>query len=163
MNKLIIHSAAMMAMIAAIPAARADQASLQFIRQAIEGNLAEEKIGQLAEEKGASEQVRSFGAILKEDHTAANDEAVHAAKTLGVEVPREPSASEQALYMRLSKLSGEQFDKEFIKAMLEDHKKDVQKYEVAAQYSNDTVGSYANDVLPKLRMHLQKVEELAKA
>lgn len=163
MNKLIIHSAAMMALIAAIPAAQANQASLQFIQQAIQGNLAEEKIGQLAQEKGASTEVRSFGAMLKEDHAAANDEAVRAAKTLGVDVPREPSVSEQALYTRLAKLSGAQFDQAFIKAMLENHRKDVQKYEAAAKYSNDAVGTYAADTLPKLRMHLQHVEDLVKA
>ena len=45
-----------------------DRASQTFITKAIEGNLAEVEMGRLAQEKGESEGVRSFGQMLQQEH-----------------------------------------------------------------------------------------------
>jgi putative membrane protein len=51
-----------------IAATAADKASEKFIKEAIEGNLAEVAVGKLAQEKGQSDGVRAFGAQLVNDH-----------------------------------------------------------------------------------------------
>ena len=61
-----------------------DRASQTFITKAIEGNLAEVQMGQLAQEKGASEGVRSFGQALQQDHAAGAQKATAVATQLGV-------------------------------------------------------------------------------
>ena len=53
-----------------------DKASQTFIKNAIEGNLAEIQMGQLAQKNGSSEGVRSFGQMLERDHTDANQKAM---------------------------------------------------------------------------------------
>ena len=134
--------------------------SEQFIKEAIQGNLAEQKLGQLAQDRGGSEAVRSFGATLKSDHSEAYREATQAAHSMGVMPPSEPSAKQQATYDKLAKLSGDQFDRTFARDMVSDHKKDIAEYEKETKAS-DEAGSYAKQTLPKLREHLQMAQKLA--
>ena len=73
-----------------------DRASQTFITKAIEGNLAEVQMGQLAQEKGASEGVRSFGQTLQHDHAAGAQKATAVATQLGVNPPTEPNGGHVA-------------------------------------------------------------------
>jgi len=142
-------------------AGKAATSNTAFIKDAIEGNMAEVKLGQLAQQKSSNSQVKQFGMMLEKDHGAANDQAKQAAQTMGVAVPTEPNKMQQHTYDKLSKLSGDSFDKEFAKDMVDDHQKDVQKYEMAAKKS-DAAGTYAQQTLPKLREHLKMAESLKK-
>lgn len=51
---------------AALAANKADQT---FLKAAIQGNLAEVQMGQLAQQKGQSDAVKSYGEILMTDHS----------------------------------------------------------------------------------------------
>ncbi len=120
-------------MLAAPLALAANTKADAFIQKAIEGNLAEIKVGQLAQQKGATEGVRHFGTVLEQDHSKANQQAMTAASSMGVTPPSEPSPKEQAEYQHLASLSGSQFDKAFVKAMVKDHKKDIAEYKKEAE------------------------------
>jgi len=130
-----------------------------FIKEAIQGNLSEVKVGKLAQEKGASEGVKTFGAHLERDHAQANKNAMEAAQSMGVTPPTEPNKQQREIYDKLSKLSGAEFDKEFVKDMVKDHKKDVHEYTEHSK-STDAVGTYAKATLPHLKQHLQEAESL---
>ena len=71
----------------------ADRASRSFITNAIESNIAEINVGKLAQEKGKSDAVKNFGKMLVDDHTAANEKAIAAARDLGVTPPSGSSLS----------------------------------------------------------------------
>lgn len=131
-----------------------------FIQKAIEGNLAEIKVGQLAQQKGATEGVRHFGSVLEQDHSKANNQAMTAASSMGVSPPAEPSPKEQRVYQHLASLSGKSFDKAFLKAMVKDHRKDIAEFKKEAKTSNSPAASYAQAVLPDLHKHLQLAESL---
>lgn len=157
----IVTSAALTCMLASPLALAANTRSDAFIRKAIAGNLAEIKVGQLAQQKGASEGVRHFGTVLEQDHSTANQQAMTAASSLGVTAPAEPSPKAQAVYRHLASLSGARFDEAFVKAMVEDHKKDIAEYEKEAKAaSNDPAASYAETSLPTLQKHLRLAESL---
>jgi putative membrane protein len=64
-----------------------DKASQKFLKEAIEGNLAEVQMGELAQKNGKSDQVRSFGQMLQKDHSDANQKATAAANQMGVSPP----------------------------------------------------------------------------
>jgi putative membrane protein len=130
-----------------------------FIKEAIQGNLSEVKVGKLAQEKGSSEGVKTFGAHLERDHAQANKNAMEAAQSMGVTPPTEPNKKQREIYDKLSKLSGAEFDKEFVKDMVKDHKKDVHEYTEHSK-STDAVGTYAKETLPHLKQHLQEAESL---
>src|SRR5690348_8448897 len=156
----IITAAAFAAAILCSPLALSATKPAAFMQKAIEGNLAEIKVGQLAQQKGASEGVRHFGTVLEQDHSTANSQAMTAASSMGVTPPAEPSLKEQAEYRRLAALSGSKFDEAFVKEMVKDHKKDIAEYEKQAKASNSQATSYAEQSLPTLKKHLQLAESL---
>lgn len=155
-----ITAAALASMLAVPLALAAGPMPESFMKKAIEGNLAEIKVGQLAQQKGASEGVRHFGTVLEQDHSMANNQAMTAASSMGVTPPAEPSRMEQAEYRHLASLSGRQFDKAFVKEMVKDHKKDIAEYRKEAKTSNGQASSYAEQSLPVLKKHLQLAESL---
>jgi putative membrane protein len=143
-------------------ASAADTASQKFIKEAIEGNLAEVQMGQLAQKKGQSEGTRSFGKMLVDDHSAANEKAKTVAGQIGVTPPTEPNTKQKAMYEKMSKMSDSTFDREFAKEMVQDHKKDISEFEKEAKKKNDPAASFANETLPTLRKHLETAQSLTK-
>src|SRR5215217_4812402 len=149
MNKLILTISLVAALMGSVPAASAkEQPGQKFITKAIEGNLAEVQLGQLAEQKGASDGLRNFGQQLVADHTAANQRATAVAGQMGVTPPSEPSKQHKAVYDRMATLAGDAFDRQFVKHMVDDHKKDVAAYQKAAKRQNDPAAGYASETLP---------------
>ena len=137
----------------------ADDSNEKFIKEAIQGNLAEVQVGQLAQEKGAIQGVRDFGAMLMKDHQMANEKATEVAQHMSIKAPDEPGLKQKAVYEKLSRLSGAQFDREFTKSMVKDHQEDIARYQKESQL-NGAAAEYAKETLPKLHEHLKMAEEL---
>jgi putative membrane protein len=106
----------------------AEKPSQTFLKKAIEGNYAEVQMGQLAQQKGQSDDVKKFGQMLSDDHSAANQKAIDAAKSMGVTPPDGPNAKQKAEYEKLQKMTGAKFDREFATHMVADHEKDIAEY-----------------------------------
>ncbi|MBZ6075513.1 DUF4142 domain-containing protein [Microvirga puerhi] len=136
--------------------------SHQFITKAIQGNLAEISLGQLAQERGGTDGVKSFGQMLVQDHSAAKDQATAAATSAQVTPPTEPSRAQKSEHDRLSKLSGDAFDRQFIAHMVTDHKKDIAEYQKEAKRSDGAISDYAKGALPTLQKHLDTAQSLEK-
>ena len=136
-----------------------NRANKTFLEEAIQGNYAEIQIGQLAQQKGQSDGVKSFGQMLVTDHSNANNKALSVAKGVGLNSPDGPNKKQQSNYDRLSKLSGAAFDRRFVQDMVADHRNDIREYERASKAKN-SIGQYASDSLPTLRNHLQTAESL---
>src|SRR3954451_19519989 len=79
----------------AAPATAQDKSTQQFLTKAIEGNLAEAQMGELAQKNGQNADVKSFGQMLQQDHSAANQKAMDAAKKLGVNAPSAPNPKQK--------------------------------------------------------------------
>jgi len=140
----------------------ADDPSAKFIKDAIQGNLAEVQIGQLAQQKGSIQGVRDFGAMLAKDHQMANEQATEVAQHMSIKAPDKPGLKQQELYDRLSRLSGVQFDREFTKSMVKDHQEDIAKYQKESLLTG-AAADYAKQTLPTLHKHLKTAEELEKS
>jgi putative membrane protein len=140
-----------------------DSASQKFLAKAIQGNLAEVAMGQLAEQQGSSSDVKAFGQTLQKDHSDANTKAMAAASALGMDAPSEPTKKQISEHDQLAKLSGDRFDREFARHMAMDHKKDIAEYSRAAKMkSGDQAVTYAAETLPVLQSHLKTAEGLTK-
>ena len=121
-------------------------------------------MGKLAADKGTTDAIKSCGRLLVEDHNKVNQDAIDAAKSLGVAaLPLAPDAEQQALHDRLATEPGKVFDTDFVNAMLQDHQKIIGAYEKAASEDNDAAGRYANKSLPVLRKHMEELTKLAKS
>src|SRR3954465_8424248 len=154
MHKFILTASLVAALTGSVSATSAkEQPGQRFITKAIEGNLAETELGQLAQQKGASDGVRNFGQQLATDHTAANQRATAVATQMGVAPPTEPNRQQKAVYDRMSKLSGTAFDRQFVRHMVDDHKKDIAEYQKESKRPNNPVAAYASETLPTLQQH----------
>src|SRR6185312_2790049 len=140
---------------------KASKADEMFIKEAMQGDLAEVNMGKLAQDKAQSDGVKSFGKMLEQDHGEHSQKVQSKAQELGVTPPQEPNATQKAMYDRLSKLSGAKFDEQFVKEMVSDHKKDIGKYEKEAK-SKSPLADFAKETLPTLQHHLQTAEGLSR-
>jgi putative membrane protein len=133
-----------------------------FMNKAAQGGQAEVELGQLATEKGQSDDVKKFGQHMVDDHSKGNDQLKSIAGQKGVTLPTDLSAKDKALKDRLSKLSGAQFDHAYMTAMVNDHKEDIAEFKKEASVGKDSdVKNWASQTLPTLESHLKMAEETA--
>lgn len=136
--------------------AKLDRGERKFIEEAAAHGMAEVELGKLAMEKGSSDQVKNFGERMVEDHSKANEQVQQIASTHGIELPKEIDRQHRRELEKLQKLSGEEFDREYMKSMVDDHKKDVKDFKKMAEKAKDPqVKSFASSTAPKLEQHLQ--------
>jgi putative membrane protein len=132
----------------------------KFVTEAAVSGLFEVEAGKLAQEKGSSDQVKQLGEMMIKDHTAANDELMKIASSKGVQVPTELDAKHKTMLEKLSKQSGEAFDKAYLAALEAAHKKDVTLFEKASQNLEDAdLKGFAAKTLPILQGHLEHVNK----
>jgi putative membrane protein len=140
-------------------AATSDQS---FLTEAVAGGLAEVELGQLAAEKSSNPEIKKFAERMVTDHGKANDQLKQIAAQKGIDLPTEPSATHKATKERLSKLSGDEFDKAYMSNMLSDHKKDVAAFRKESTEGKDPeLKEFATKTLPTLEGHLKEAESIS--
>ncbi len=160
--RLSLAAALMGAATGAFAQDKMDKAAQTFMTKAIQGNLAEVAMGQLAQKQGESNEVRSFGQQLVTDHSAANQKLTSLASGMGVTPPTEPSKKHQSDQAKMAKLSGDAFDREFAKHMVADHRKEIAEHRRATKMKNEAAAGYATQTLPVLEKHLEMAQALSK-
>lgn len=137
---------------------RADEKLMGEIAQA---NLAEISTGKLAKDKSQNDQVKSFAQKMVDDHTKALDELKQLAQAKGVTLPTEPDRQQKAMEKRLSSLSGDKFDKQYLEQAGERSHKDTHKLlKQASSKAQDTeLKNYASKTMGVVESHQQMAEE----
>jgi putative membrane protein len=134
---------------------------MKFAMEAAVGGMEEVQLGQLAVQKGASDEVKQFGQHMVDDHTKANDDLMQVASGKSWTLPTALDAKHQADVQKLSAMSGEAFDREYVKMMVKDHKKDVSEFQKESMRGADAdVKSFATRTLPTLQEHLQMIQRI---
>jgi putative membrane protein len=141
-------------------ASTVDPGDQEFMNKAAQGGMAEVMLGQTASSKGTSPDVKNFGNRMVSDHGKAGDELKQLAQTKGVTLPSDVDDESKKMADKLSKLSGKDFDKEYINGMVEDHEKDVKEFEKASKDAKDPdLKAWATKTLPTLQDHLKMAKE----
>jgi putative membrane protein len=131
-----------------------DPSDRKFMDAAAMGGLAEVKMGQLAAERGTTPEIKEFGRKMVEDHSNVNNELKALAERRGVQLPTELSPEMQRTYDRLAKLSGTEFDRAYLDAMVHDHNQDLAAFRHQAESAKDPeLRAWAAKTLPVIRMH----------
>ncbi|ASZ15005.1 DUF4142 domain-containing protein [Chitinophaga pendula] len=136
-----------------------DEKSSEFAIKAASGGMMEVALGKLAQEKGMNQRVKDFGAMMDRDHTKANDELKNLAAAKNITLPATAGEDHQKHIDNLSKKNGKDFDKDYIKMMVDDHKEDIDLFEKAAKDAQDPeIKAFAENTLPTLRAHLDSAK-----
>ncbi len=133
-----------------------------FLQKAVEGGMAEIQLGKLAAEKGNSGEVKQFGQKMVEDHTKLNDQMAPIAASFGVSAPKHLNKADQAEYDKLSGLSGDAFDQEYITNMVKDHRNDLHEFrreEMAT--SNPDLKQAVSQAEQVISQHLSMIQGIA--
>lgn len=135
-----------------------------FVSKALAGGEAEVQLGQLAQDKSQSQDVKLFGQKMVNDHSQMGDKWFKPlARQLGMSEPNGPSKKDKKLIERLQGLSGSEFDTEYIKAMVKDHQEDLKEFRTEAQSGQDpNVRQAAEQGTTIISHHLQMIEQIAK-
>jgi putative membrane protein len=135
-----------------------------FVTKALEGGQTEVELGQLAQEKSQSNDVKQFGQKMVNDHGQMADKWLKpVAQQLGVSEPNGPSKKDKKEIARLQGLSGDDFDREYITMMVKDHQQDLKEFKEEAQTAqNANVKQIAQKGSDVISQHLQLIEQIAK-
>lgn len=126
-----------------------------FAIAAAQGGVAEVRLGELALSKAGSHLVKAFGQRMVDDHSKANDRLKDLAQKQNMTLPATMSSKDQALYEKLQKLSGADFDKLYMKSMVKDHEQDTKEFKKEARNGKDPeLKNFAAQTLPVLESHL---------
>lgn len=136
-------------------------ADVSWTQRAVQGSTAEIRLGELARQHTPNPAVNELAQRLVTDHGKAADELRQLAARKGITVPGPADNKHEALYERLSKLNGAEFDKAYIAAMVDNHRDDVADFQKQAGTSGDPeLKSFAIKTLPILQEHLRAAETL---
>ncbi len=135
----------------------------KFVKDAALGGLTEVELGKVATQKASDPKVKEFAQKMVDDHTKANGDLKQAASKSNIQIPDALDSKHQSRIDKLSKLSGQEFDKAYIKDQLKDHQTDVREFQQESQNGSDpNVKTFASSTLPVLQHHLEMVKDLNK-
>jgi putative membrane protein len=141
-----------------------DEKDAKFATDAANAGMAEVAAGKVAETKATDAQVKDYAKMMVEHHTMINDELMEIAKKKNITLPTAPDADHQKMLTDLSAKSGKEFDKAYVNAMVEGHKKVAAMLEDASKNCKDTdLMAFATKTLPTVKTHLAKIEAIQKA
>jgi putative membrane protein len=101
----------------------------EFLREALQDGAIRVELGQLAQQKSQSQDVREFSAaMVKDDNDLSDQVIVRVAKMLEMSGKKELSKKDKQMAANLEALSGAQFDQEFIRIMLKNHQQVLKKF-----------------------------------
>src|SRR3569833_368897 len=133
-----------------------------FYKHAAESGIAEVEAGKLAESKGSSAAVKDFGAMMVKDHSEANSKLKTLAGTQNVDLPSSSSPKQMASKAKLEVLTGDTFDKSYIKGQISAHEETAALLKKEISSGQDAQAkAFAKETLPTVEAHLKKIRSIA--
>jgi putative membrane protein len=130
-------------------------ADMPFVRHAGSTNLMEIRLGQVAQTRASNTAVKQFGQRMVDDHTRLQNQLTAVVSNTGVSFVPAMDASHQQLASRIERLSGAEFDRAYMQAMIQGHQNDVNQFQTQSQSARSTqIRNLASGTLPLLQQHL---------
>ncbi|SEC48715.1 DUF4142 domain-containing protein [Terriglobus roseus] len=133
-----------------------------FLKESTQDNMAEVKMAELALKTTKNPKIRSFAEKMVTDHNALLAGAKPVAAKAGVEPPKTDGFEANADYLKLKVLTGETFDKSYVKTMVSDHHSDLDKIKQEnAATSNPDMKKLTTHAATVVAGHTKMVDALA--
>lgn len=105
--------------------AQAAPAEQSYVQSAQTINQAELALGQLAQQRGSSDEVKQMARNMVERHSALSVQLADLARERAIATAQYPSTEEERGYDRLAKLTGTSFDEAFKQAVADAHTREL--------------------------------------
>lgn len=141
--------------------AKLSAADRKMMTELAQANMAEIEMSKLAQQQTKNPEVLAFAQKMIDDHTQASEQLKELAQSKGVTLPTEPDAKHQAMAKKLSKLSDEKFDKQYMaNAGRADHRKTANLLKRMQTKSQDPeLKAFADKTLPIVEQHLNMARD----
>ncbi|HYC03692.1 MAG TPA: DUF4142 domain-containing protein [Azospirillaceae bacterium] len=138
------------------------QQDRMFVQKAAQGDMAEIAAGKLALQKAKHPEIKAMAQQLIDDHTKSAERMQEMASNYDIDLPKSVGEKHEADMAKLSKLSGAEFDREWLRTQIDDHKMEIELFQAqASQQGKQTpLNKFAQAQLPILQGHLQHAQSL---
>jgi putative membrane protein len=134
-------------------------------------NQGEIQSAQLATQTAQSQEVKSFAQHMMTDHQQNDQRLQQLAQTMGASLQGQAfdkmQKKSQDEMQKVQAKTGAEFDKAYMKMMIDDHKKDVKEVESAAKdakkQKQTELASFLDQTHSKMQMHLQEAQRIEKS
>lgn len=148
-----------------LPCAQINQLSandMDFIEFAGEVDLTAIRLGQMAQMDAVSQQVKKFGLMVEQEHTADLKKLTAIANKTGGVAPNTLDDVHMTVVKQVKKFKGKFFDHQFLKAIVNQHENALISFKREADGGfNPDLQAYAKAMLPNLEEHLKMAKQLS--
>jgi putative membrane protein len=132
-----------------------------FLERAAQGNNGEIAMGSLVDGHAVRAEVIALGRMIAADHRSAQQQLAAIAAKKRIALPSD-LGDHQANYDALVDLQRDDFDRAFVRVMLNEHSQAIELFRGEASGGADPdLKAYAAATLPKLEAHLAHAKALA--
>jgi putative membrane protein len=127
------------------------------------------KAGQMAEQKGSTQQVKDYGRMLVQDHQKADKQLMQVAQKMHVDLTNpknlpqsmhEKSEVHQSKMQQLQRLNGKQFDQGFAQLMSNGHQEAIDMVKNAQANATGETKKLLDQLLPDLQKHKDVADQI---
>ena len=140
-----------------------DKESSEFLVRVADAGMSEVEFTKLAEQKATTPEIKQFASMLWNDHTQLNQQVKQLAQERNITLPATTSEDHNKMMTDIQAKTGKAFDKAFIDKLIANHNKSIDLFDKAIKDVNDaSVRTFADNTLPKLKMHRDSAQALEK-
>ena len=133
-----------------------------FVMNTAQNGIAEVALTRMASQKSQNAEVKRLAQRLLADHTKVNNQLKQIASSKTITLPTDVKPEHKEISDRLSKLTGAEFDREFLSVMVQSHEKSITAFQAEANSGTDAeIKAFAEATLPALQEHLRMARELS--
>ncbi len=139
--------------------AKQDMDALAKLAQA---DMAEIDAGKLASQKASNPDVKKYGQHMVDEHTKMLEEGKKIAQAKGAKPPASADSKHRAALKKLQGLSGDEFDRAYMKQMVSDHQEVLKLAQKTAKDTKDAeLKAHVEKGTPHIQEHLDMAKKLA--
>ena len=129
-----------------------------FIQDQLALGRKQQGLAQLAADRATRPEVKALAQSIVQEHDATYGSLQQMAERQSVSVadPEQLRTERE----RLSKLSGEGFDREYLVEIIADHERAMTSLQEAARSGDTQVKEWASTAMPRIRRHLEEAQRL---
>jgi putative membrane protein len=133
----------------------------KLIFQMASSNIMEVRLGQMAQQKASNAAVKQFGQQMATDHTNLENQLTSLVSKNGTNFQPAMSKENEAEVSRLEKLSGAQFDQQYMTSMIQHHQQDISTLQSQSQSAKSAEARQMIAAsMPVLQQHLSMATQV---